>query len=72
MTSTTLDGARQVGTAERRRGGGLAAEFLADVADVAEPVRARFAASPNNHAVCGYLRTRAVRSAVAALVPVQA
>jgi hypothetical protein len=70
MTSTTLDGARQVGTAERRRGGGLAAEFLADVA---EPVlRARFAASPNNHAVCGYLRTRAVRSAVAALVPVQA
>ena len=29
-------------------------------------------ASPNNHAVCGYLRTRAVRSAVAALVPVQA
>ena len=65
MTSTTLDGARQVGTAERRRGGGLAAEFLADVA---EPVRARFAASPNNHAVCGYLRTRAV----AALVPVQA
>jgi hypothetical protein len=69
MTSTTLDGARQVGRAERRRGGGLAAEFLADVA---EPVRARFAASPNNHAVCGYLRTRAVRSAVAALVPVQA
>ena len=69
MTSTTLDGARQVGTAERRRGGGLAAEFLADVA---EPVRARFAASPNNHAVCGYLRTRAIRSAVAALVPVQA
>jgi hypothetical protein len=69
MTSPTLDGARQVGAAERRRGGGLAAEFLADVA---EPVRARFAASPNNHAVCGYLRTRAVRSAVAALVPVQA
>ena len=69
MTSTTLDGARQVGTAGRRRCGGLAAEFLADVA---EPVRARFAASPNNHAVCGYLRTRAIRSAVAALVPVQA
>ena len=60
---------RQVGTAGRRRGGGLAVEFLADVA---EPVRARFAASPNNHAVCGYLRTRAIRSAVAALVPVQA
>jgi hypothetical protein len=29
-------------------------------------------ASPNNHAVCGYLRTHAVRSAAAALVPVQA
>src|SRR3712207_3248881 len=40
MASTTVDGTRQGGTAERRRGGGLAAEFLADVA---EPVRARFA-----------------------------
>ena len=26
--------------------------------------------SPNNHAACGYLTTRAVRSRVAALVPV--